>query len=59
MGSLLATRRDLESAIESDYKSVRKYCDEVYGEITVLKKPGSKEQYALIQHITDVPQKFE
>jgi hypothetical protein len=36
MGSVLPAKKDFDSLIDSEFKSLRKYCDEIYGEITVL-----------------------
>lgn len=31
MGSVLSAKKDFDALIDSEYKSLRKYCDEVYG----------------------------
>lgn len=41
--------RAIIAKIEAEYKSIRKYCDPVYGEITVVQHKTTKNFYALIE----------
>jgi hypothetical protein len=59
MGSVLPARKDFDNLIDTDFKSLRKYCDEVYGELTVLEDRRTKLQYALLQQTIDDPDRFE
>jgi hypothetical protein len=49
MGGILPAKRDPEHLIDPEFKSLRKYCDEIYGEITVLEDRKTRLHYALIQ----------
>jgi hypothetical protein len=41
--------KKIQSSIDHKFKSIRKYYDQFYGEITVLEDKKSKMQYALIE----------
>ena len=58
MGSVLPAKKNLDALIDSDYKSLRKYSDEVYGELTVLEDRKTYLQYALLQQTIDDPDRF-
>jgi hypothetical protein len=45
----LTDSKQILSNIESEYKSLRKYCDPVYGETTVIQHKTSKRCYAMIE----------
>jgi len=45
----LTDSKQIIARIENEYKSLRKYCDPVYGEITVIQHKTSRRQYALIE----------
>jgi hypothetical protein len=47
--------RQILAKLENEYKSLRKYCDPVYGEITVIQHKTTKQQYALIEKTFQKP----
>jgi hypothetical protein len=45
----LTDSKQILANIEAEYKSLRKYCDPVYGEITVIQNKTSKRCFAMIE----------
>jgi hypothetical protein len=45
----LTDSKQILSNIESEYKSLRKYCDPVYGETTVIQHKTSKRCFAMVE----------
>ena len=45
----LTDSKQILANIETEFKSLRKYCDPVYGEITVIQNKTSKRCFAMIE----------
>lgn len=41
----------INTHIDAEFRSIRKYCDKVYGEVTVLESKKTKEMFALVEKI--------
>lgn len=46
-------KKEIEKQIEDEYKSVRKYYDEVYGDVTIVESRDTLQTYALIERVVE------
>ena len=52
MGNSLS-KKEIERQIEQEYKSLRKYFDEIYGDVTVVEHRSTFQRYALLEKVVD------
>lgn len=47
------TRKEIEKQIDDEYKSLRKYFDEIYGDVTIVQDRNTLQSYGLLERVVE------